>query len=71
MHCDARSVGVQGLSLRNTVPATIVTRPFTEGERLEFRRILDAIPGRLGKAKLALSSTFLSWAVSLLGAVVF
>ncbi|KQU67929.1 MULTISPECIES: hypothetical protein [unclassified Rhizobacter] len=52
------------------MPASITSRSFTDAEKLELQRILRALPGRLGKAKLAISTALLMWAASLAGAVV-
>ena len=52
------------------MPATTTSRSFTDAEKLELQRILRALPGRLGKAKLAISTALLLWVAWLAGAVV-
>jgi hypothetical protein len=52
------------------MPATITRRALTDAEKLELQHILRTIPGRLGKAKMAISTTLLLWAASLAGALV-
>ena len=52
------------------MPATITRRALTDAEKLELQRTLRTLPGRLGKAKKAISTTLLLWAASLAGAAV-
>jgi hypothetical protein len=52
------------------MPATTTSRSFTDAEKLELQSILRALPGRLGKAKLAISTALLLWIAWLAGAVV-
>jgi hypothetical protein len=51
------------------MPASINNRPFTELENIELQRVLNQLPARFARVKMAVANVVVLWAASLLATI--